>query len=252
MATPPTRVQYVAPASGNYGSSPASFTTAAFTSLTSGDLIVVLAGIENAVSATTVTPTASGGSVTWTSRASQTPGVNTQSAAYCWTGAVGASASSVTVSLNRPSSDATFWWGVSATQWSAHGGVGTTFSANNGTSASAPSIASAAACAANSAVQIVINDWSAIDGTTRTWRTINGAAEAESLYVRDSVHHAAYGGYRLDTGAAGTVTQGLTLPSTMRWVGAGVEILGTGSAPATAPIHPQRVSRVPIIRSSIF
>jgi hypothetical protein len=236
MATPPTRVQYVAPASGNYNTAPASFTTAAFTSLSAGDLITVAASVENAGNPSTVTPSASGGSVTWTLRADQSTATLNQSLARLWTGAVGASALSVTVTLARPSTDATVWWGMSATQWTAHGGVGTTFSGNSATSTSAPSVAGAASCAANSAVQILVNDWAAADGTTRTWRTVNGAAEAESLYVRDSVHHGAYGGYRLDTGAAGTVTQGLTTPSTMRWVAVGVEILGTGAAaPATPP-----------------
>jgi hypothetical protein len=235
MATPPTRVQYVAPASGNYNTAPTSFTTAAFTSLSAGDLITVAASVENSGNPSTVTPSASGGSVTWTLRADQSTATLNQSLARLWTGAVGASASSVTVTLARPSTDTTVWWGMSATQWTAHGGVGTTFSGNSATSTSAPSVAGAASCAANSAVQILVNDWAAVDGTTRTWRTVNGAAEAESLYVRDSVHHGAYGGYRADTGAAGAVTQGLTVPSTMRWVAVGVEILGTGAAPAIPP-----------------
>lgn len=235
MPTPPTRVQYVAPASGNYSGTATSFTTAAFTTLSAGDLIVVLSSIENAGNLTTVTPSASGGSVTWTSRVAQTTGGINQSAAYCWTGAVGAGASSVTVTLARPSTDVNLWWGLSATQWSNHGGVGTTFGANNGTSSTAPSIAGAANCSANSAIQIGINDWSAADGTTRTWRTINGSAEAESIYFRNATHHAVYGGYVLDTGSAGAITQGLTLPSTMRWVGAGVEILAAGAAPAIPP-----------------
>lgn len=235
MATPPTRLSYAAPSSGNYSSSPASFTTTTF-NVTSGDLIVVLCSVESAATLTSVTPTASGGSVTWTSRASQTAGGSNQSAAYCWTGAVGATATGISVSLNRPTSSALFW-GISATNWTAHGGVGTTFSGNNGTGSGAPSQAGAASCADNSAVQCVINDWNSTDGTSRTWRTINGAAESESLYFRDAVRHAAYGGYRTDTGAAGSITQGLTTPSTMRWVLAGVEILGTaGGAPAIPPI----------------
>jgi hypothetical protein len=237
VATPPTRVQYVVPASGNFSGTATSFTTAALTSVSTGDLIVVMSSIENAGSLTTVTPSASGGSVTWTSRVAQTVGGINQSAAYCWTGAVGANASSVTITLARPSSDVNLWWGVTGTQWTAHGGVGTTFGGNNGTSSTAPSQAGAASCAANSAVQCTINDWSAADGTTRTWRTVNGSAQSESLYFRNATHHAAYGGYTADTGAAGAITQGLTTPSTMRWVLAGVEILGTGGA-AAAPQPP--------------
>lgn len=252
MATPPTRVSFNAPATGNFSTVTTPKVTNAF-DVVAGDLLVVIASIENALTPTVVTPSASAGSVTWTSRATQNAGSGTQSAAYCWTGAVGATATGITVSLARPSSDGTIWWGFSATLWRNHGGVGTTFSANNTTGSGAPSIAGAAACAANSAVQIGINDWNAVDGTTRTWRTINGAAETETTYFRDVNHHAAYGAYRADTGAAGTITQGLTTPSTMRWVGVGVEILGTGGggSPATL-IHPRAVSPVASIRASTF
>lgn len=235
MATPPTRVSYNVPASGNYSTATTPKTTASF-NVTAGDLIVVLCSIENADTPSAVTPSASGGSVTWTSRVTQSTGGQNQSAAYCWTGAVGATATGITVSLARPSSSAlTLWWGFSATLVRSHGGVGVTFGGNNGTGSGAPSVA--ATCSDNSLVLCVVNDWNAIDGTTRTWRTINGAAETEALYFRDAAHHTVYGGYRLDTGSAGSVTQGLTTPSTMRWVMAGVEILGTGVTAARTPIR---------------
>lgn len=234
MATPPTRAAYAVPASGNYSSAPASFTTAAF-NVTAGDLIVVAYSIEADNSWAPTTPSASGGTVTWTQRVNQAGGggAGTQSAAACYTGVVGATATGITVTVNRPTSNATLFWGMSATVWTAHGGVGVVFSGNNGTGSGAPSVA--ATCSANSGVQCLINDWNAIDGTTRTWLTINGAAESESLYFRNTVNHAAYGGYRTDTGAAGSITQGLSTPSTMRWVMAGVEILGTGAAAAIPP-----------------
>lgn len=234
MATPPTRLSYNVPASGNYTTSPTSFTTNAF-DVTSGDIIVVKASLETASVPTGVTPSASGGTVTWTSRASQSAGGSTQAAAYCWTGAVGATATGITVTLNRPASSGLFW-GMSATNYTGTAGVGTTFSGSNTTGSGAPSQAGAASCAANSAVEILVNDWNAVDGTTRTWLTINGSAESEALYFRDAVRQTVYGGYRADTGSAGSITQGLSTPSTMRWVAVGVEILGTtGGAPAIPP-----------------
>jgi len=111
--------------------------------------------------------------------------------------------------------------------------VGTTWSANNAQGSGIPSAAGAASCAANSAVQCVINDWNAVDGASRGWLTINGAAESESLYYRDTINHAVYGGYRSDVGAAGAVTQGLTGPTGQRWVMVGVEIKGTTAGPPT-------------------
>jgi hypothetical protein len=228
MATPPTRVSYNAPSSGNYSGATSPKTTTSF-DVVAGDVIIVLCSVENAGNQSVVTPSASGGSVTWTQRVRQ-PATNngSTSAAWCWTGAVGATATGITVSLARPTTDTALWWGVSATVYRAHGGVGQVFSGTNGTGAnSAPSVA--VSCAANSAVLCVINDWNAADGTSRTWRTINGAAETETVYFRDAAHHVAYGGYRADTGAAASITQGLTAPTGQRWVLAGVEILGTTS-----------------------
>lgn len=245
MATPPTRLSYNIPSSGNFSTAPASFTTTSF-NVTAGDLIVVQSSVGNASSLTSVTPTASGGAVTWTSRASQTAGTVNQSAAYCWTGAVGSTATGITVSLARPYSAGTLFWGISATVFTAHGGVGVAFSGSNGTGSGAPSVA--ATCSANSAVVCQINDWNAIDGTTRTWRTINSAAESEAAYFRDAAQHTVYGGFRTDTGAAGSITQGLTTPSTMRWVLVGVEILGTGGT-ATARARNVRTNTPALTRS---
>lgn len=235
MATPPTRVQYVVPPSGNYGTAPASFTTAALTSIAVGDLLVVGESSEVAGTPTTVTPTLSAGAATWTLQANQTAGGTNQSGAKLWTGVVTTAATNVTVSLSQPTS-ASQWWGMSASQWTNHGGVGVVFQGNNGTGSGTPSVA--ATCSANSAVQCLVNDWNAADGTTRTWLTINGAAETESLYFRDSLHHTVYGGYRTDTGAAGSITQGLSAPTGQRWVLVGVEILGmTSGTAARAPLR---------------
>jgi hypothetical protein len=252
VATPPTRVSYNVPATGNFAATASPKTTGAF-NVTAGDLIVVMASAEQAGTINTVTPSASGGSVTWTLRATQPAAANAnQSCAMIWTGVVGATATGITVSLTAIASTGIAWWGFSATVWTAHGGVGTVFSGNNSTGSGAPSQAGAASCAANSAVQVQVNDWNAVDGTTRTWRTINGSAEAEATYFTDPAHHTVYGGYRADTGAAGAITQGLTAPATQRWVAVGVEILGTGGGGGAARVPYVRRNRVPIIRGAHF
>lgn len=226
MATPPTRVSFNVPATGNFSTTTSPKTTAAF-DVQAGDLIVVQASVENGGAQSVVTPSASGGSVTWTQQARVPAASNASTAAaWCWTGVVGTTATGITVSLARPTTDTTLWWGFSASVYRNHGGVGAVFNGTNGTGAnSAPSVT--ATCAANSAVVCQVNDWNAADGTTRTWRTINGSPETETVYFRDAAHHTVYGGYAPDTGAAGSITQGLTTPSTMRWVLVGVEILGT-------------------------
>lgn len=239
MATPPTRVLYAVPSTGNYTSTTSPKTTTSF-NVTAGDIIVVMAGSENSSTLASVTPSASGGSVTWTLRAQFPLTTSGQtSTTKCWTGVVGATATGITVSLASISA-AGDRWGMSATLVRNHGGVGVVFqagiTAGNGAPAAAGRVSSADAtaanCGANSLVLCVVNDWNAVDGTTRTWRTINGAAETETVYSRTAGAHTAYGGYRADTGAAGAITQGLTVPSTMRWSLSGVEILGvTASAP---------------------
>lgn len=220
MATPPTRVLFAQP-STNWALG-ATKTTTSFNVVT-GDLIVVKVAVENADDPVTVTPSASGGSVTWTLRATQSSGNNTTALGYCWTGAVGATATGITVSVARPHLD-DINWGMTATLWRGHGGVGVAFSANNATGSGAPN--PAATCAANSGVEIMIADWNAI-ATARTWRTINGSAETEAAFHNNAAAYTVLDGYRVDTGTAGSITQGVTAPSTMRWVAVGVEILGT-------------------------
>jgi hypothetical protein len=223
VATPPTRVSFNVPTSGNFSANGASKVTASF-AVQAGDLIVVMGSICNAYTYVAGNPSASGGSVTWTPRAQAGATGTNNSGAWLWTGAVGASAT-ITVTLTRPTATNDFW-GFSATVWRNHGGVGAVFNGNNATGSGAPSVA--ATCSANSAVQCQVNDWNAVT-TARTWRTINGSAESESTYVAVAGQHTVYGGYRADTGSAGSITQGLTAPSNLRWVLVGVEILGTTS-----------------------
>jgi hypothetical protein len=136
---------------------------------------------------------------------------------------VGADATGITVSLARPTTNTSVWWGFSATVVRDHGGVGVPFEADIGTGSGAPS--AAATCSANSLVLCQVNDWNAVDGTSRTWRTINGSPMTETLYFRDSSRHTVYGGYCPDTGAGGSITIGLTAPTGQRYILMGIEIL---------------------------
>lgn len=230
MATPPTRVLSAVPSSGNYTTSGASKVTGSF-NVTAGDLLVVVASSEQAGTNSNVTPSASGGSVTWTLRASRTAGGANQSGAWLWTGAVGATATGITVTVPRPNTGTTLWWGCSASVWRAHAGVGQVIQLDSGTSSSIAQ-GTTPSLAANSAVQIGISDWNAVNVASRTYQTINGSQMTESLYTQGASHATAYGAYRTDVGNAGTETVGLTTPATLRWAMVGVEILGvTASAP---------------------
>lgn len=224
MATPPTRVSHNPASTGNYSSSTTPKTTASF-NVEAGDLLVVMASSEHA-GATFGTPSASGGSVTWTLRqtATNTP-ADQWSRTQVWTGAVGATATGITVSLTRAGTAVT--WGLSCTVWRGHGGVGVSGNATQA-SGNAPAV-TLAGCSANSAVQCAVNDWNAADGASRTYRTINGSAMTESTYYRNAAAHTVYGGYRLDVGAGGSVVVGLTAPTAQKPSTVGIEILGTTS-----------------------
>lgn len=248
MATPPTRAAFASPASGNYTTSGTSKVTDPF-DVQAGDLIVVVCSSEQAGTNSSVTPSASGGSVTWTLRASQTAGTTNQSGAWCWTGAVGATATGITVTVPRPNTGTTLWWGCSATVWRGHGGVGQVISATTGTTNSIAQTTTAA-LAANSAVQVAMSDWNAVALATRTWQTVNGAAMTESLYVNGASHATALGGYRTDVGTAGTKTVGLTAPATLRWVMVGVEILGTSGSTTSLRRDSIVVPRPHVLQSS--
>lgn len=230
MATPPTRQGFAAP-TGNFTSTTSPKTTTTSLTLVAGDLLVVIAQVENGGSQSVVTPTVSAGTVTWTQRVrSPAASDSTVSGLWVWTGAVTAGGTA-TVSLARPTSSTTIFWGFTVTQWRNHGGVGAVFNGNNGTGSGAPSVAMATS--ANSAVQCGVCDWNEVAPTGYAWRAINGTAESDSFAPVDATGRATfYGGFASDTGPAGTTTQGLTTPSTMRWTLGGVEILGVASGSA--------------------
>lgn len=100
--------------------------------------------------------------------------------------------------------------------------------------------------AANSAYLCAGTDWNAVDGTTRTWRTINSITPTsgnglELLYLRDAVQSTLYVAYWNDTGTAGAHTCGTTAPTGMQYADAGVEILAAGAPPANT------ISRRPLV-----
>ena len=83
----------------------------------------------------------------------------------------------------------------------------------------------------NSAVIVYNNDWNAVDGASRAWRTGAGSL-TESNYFRDSAHYTVYIAYYADAGATGTKTVGLSAPSGQKYGIVALEIKGTaGSAP---------------------
>jgi hypothetical protein len=79
---------------------------------------------------------------------------------------------------------------------------------------------------------MAVGDWSAQDGTSRTWRNNVGSAVVEKTYYRDALKYAVYGGYHADCGAAGTYAVGLSAPVSMAYSIAAVEVKGSASKSA--------------------
>lgn len=217
---PPTRVLRAVPSSGNWSNNTTPKTTTSF-DVQAGDLIVVKAANEGGPlsSPSGVTPSASGGSVTWdVSRVTGGAVGEYRNGGYVWWGVVGADATGITVTLAQPSSSASSW-GFAVTVWRNHGGIGSTFTATNG-GVVTPEVSFTASD--DSAVDGLITDWWGSDPSGRTWSSINGTAITEAQHSATGLY--VYDGYHPGMGAAGSKTFGLTAPN-MRYTITGVEIL---------------------------
>lgn len=212
-------------------------TTASITTQV-GDVLVAV-GVSEQAGVVLNTPTNTGTAETWTLR--QSVAVTD----YCWTGvwtAVAANAQSMTVSFSRPTSP-TGLFGGNVLHWRGSDGVGV--SAKTNVASGAPSLSTGTLTSANSALVVAVGDWSATDGTTRTWRSVEGVAASENTYFRDSSAYTVYAGRHLDTGSTTAAeTVGLSAPSGQKYAIVVVEVRGTaGGAPAVPPylVMTQRV-----------
>lgn len=82
-----------------------------------------------------------------------------------------------------------------------------------------------------SAIPYLSTDWSAVDGTTRTWRTNNVTPTVgnggDKAYYGDGNHYSLYSAYWSDAGSAGSKTLGLSSPTGQAWTAAAVEVKGS-------------------------
>lgn len=184
-----------------------------------GDIIVV-AGVSEAADATLSTPTDTVN--TYAAQETVDSAGTNEAVAMLWTTTATTDAS-LTVSGARTGGAREYGFGVWV--WR-QGSIGAHASNGpNGGTAGAPSQALTTG-AASSALCVAVADWNAADGTTRTWRTVNGAAAIENSYQRDAAAYTIYLGYHPDAGVAGSKTVGLTAPSTQKFSMVALEILG--------------------------
>lgn len=193
-----------------------------------GDVLVIIGMIENGL-ASLNTPTGGTG-LTWTLRQSISLGSD-WCAVYVWT-ATATTAQTFSCSVSRSGSTGA-WWGWVALRWSGSGGVGASSKAN---ASGAPSLG-LTTTAANSAICIGNADWNAADGTSRTWRSVNGSPATEQSYFRNSSRYTLYAGRHTDAGAAGAKTVGLSAPAGQKYSITAVEVLGTSASTTTGTLN---------------
>lgn len=226
MATPPTFVaEYeVAPSVVAAGARTVSVTVGV------GDVLAIY-GLTESNTYTLATPT--GGGLTYTLQ--QSVVVVDYCTCYMWTAI---SASSQTFTLSITMAGGTGYWGYSALRFSGSDGVGASTKTN--VLSGGPSLALTTGTD-NAAIVVGSGDWNAVDGASRTWRTINSVTPTagnnlERTYARDSSRATFYGAYWSDAGTAGSKTTGISAPTGQKYSIIAVEIKGTagGGTDATA------------------
>jgi hypothetical protein len=205
-------------------------------SLADGDLLVVLALGANAVAVlSTTAPTNTGTALTYAQRINAPAAADTNvGRAIMWT-AQSASSQTINVTCTRPMGTTGSppwgfqWWVISA---GTHNGVGAVASATTGSNTQAITTT-----ADGSMLLGGSSDWNAVDGTSRTRRTVNGSTGTEHSYFRDSAQYTIYTQSYADAGTAGSKTFGYSAPAGQQTTIAVVEILaGGGGGTPTPPI----------------
>jgi len=222
----PTFVAVVEPSS-NWGSTAdaATRTTSSF-SVLAGDRLIVCAVSENNTNALDTPPV--GGSLTWT--ADENIGVNdTDCDTRIWSATVD-SDKSMTVAVTCSGGTGTRFWGFIVYQFRGSDGFG---AAESTTGSGAPSL-SITTTQANSAVIAINGDFNAVDGTTRTWRTVNSITPTsgnglEKSYFRNSAAYGVYSAYWDDAGTAAAKTVGLSAPGSQRFGICAIEVKGSSA-----------------------
>lgn len=191
-----------------------------------GDALVVIAIVEDD-SRSLATP--SGGGLTYTLQ--EEIAVTDYTHLYVWT-ALSTSGQTFTLSVSHSSGDNTMWYGFIALRFSSVTSIGAAEKTN--VSSGAPSL-SITTTSANSSLVVANGDWNATDGTSRTWRSVNGSAATETTYFRDASHYTVYTGYHTDAGATGAKTVGLSAPSGQKYAIAAVELVGGTTGTTVTP-----------------
>lgn len=126
------------------------------------------------------------------------------------------------------------WFGLNGLRFSGSDGIGASASARD---TSGDNTISITTTQDNSSVVVLAVDYSAADGSSRTWATVNSYTPTagnggEKTYYRDSAHYTVYAAVYPDVGAAGAKTVGLTAPDSTNISLIAVEVKGAAGGPS--------------------
>lgn len=186
-------------------------------SISSGDVIVVVAVIENDVGTLGVSENGSSSFSTILSNSGNAP-------ASMW---VYTATTNETITVSITNSDSGTYWGGAAFHFTDTDGVGTN---NNAANTSGDPSVTLSSVSANSAIVMIVSDWNAVIGTQVAYTASAGSLTNDVGYPGDNSHYGVYGGVYEDAGAAGNKTIGQTDPNGLDWTICGIEIQGSAGA----------------------
>jgi hypothetical protein len=191
-----------------------------------GDLVAVWAGSDTLPSTATSVPLnpPSGNGITF--REIRAFVSDSFASAYMWYGIDNTGGTNWTLTVTSTSSTAVWGWGYAIFRGA--GGLGASVLGYDATNI-VPAVPLTTS-AANSAILTFNIDWSAVDGSGRVWRTINGTTPTSGngleLTYDVSTAIVVYAAYYPDVGAAGTYTTGLSAPTGQTYALISAEVLG--------------------------
>lgn len=217
-----------------------------------GDVIVWTGQAEGWQAGNTIilTPTATG--LTFTQQ--QVIEVTDYGYMRVMTAVAGADGTSISCSTAATgTAPGSYAWGASVKVWRGSDGVGASSKTN--VASGAPSL-DLTTTQADSEIQVANNDWNATDGTSLTWRTVNGITPTsgnglETNYFRDAARYTTYAAYYDNVGAIGTKTVGLSAPSGQKYSIVALEIKGSAAAAPTITSQPGN-TQVPEATRAVF
>ena len=233
-ATAPTYVEECESASWTTSTTPQDVTCA---NVQDGDVLVAFAVGADSGGFTLTAPTTTAGTTSaWTAQQSSPSAPASNCPVGMWT-ATATATSSTTIRFARGGATPQLFGG-NVLIFRGSEGIGN----SSRTNASGAPTLNITTALSDSAVVVIVGDWSAVAGA-ETWRANAGAATPASYLNGDGATYAVHGAYHASAGAAGTYAVGLTAPAGQTYNIMAVEVLGAYARGNVQSSPAQRMGR---------